>query len=191
MNLIVIDPNSRLPLPSGDALLLPSFLELWDRLHKIDGDRDGSKKRRNFQEIGYVYFLADFSSKYRYMEEKEALEKIKTLLKLPEDWQPDDIVKRCIIEYSDLQVTPTMELVDNMEGINKDLSLWVKAKRKSISAGGGDPKMINELLDIMERLPKVVENIKRSKEVLYQEQSTATGRKGRRFAKFEMPDDKR
>jgi len=188
MNLIVIDPNTKQPSPTGDILTIPIFLELWERITKLDGDRDGSKKRRNLQEYGYIKFNGAYDSKYRYMEAKEADEKIRVLLKLPDEWQPDEVVKECLRIYIELQETPTMELLDDLEGTNRDLKKWTRSKRALIADGKLDSKEVDGVLDVIDRLPKTAEAIKRSKEIIYQEQSTSTGRRGRKFAKFEMPE---
>ena len=67
MKLMYINPETKLPQPTAESLLIPEFLEIWQRVHKIDGDRTGTKKTRNLQELGYVYFHGVYDSRFKFI----------------------------------------------------------------------------------------------------------------------------
>jgi|SRR5688572_15015280 len=188
MRLIVIDSETKLPVPSPEAFLIPDLRDLWRRRIPIDGDRDGNKKIRNLQEFGYVYFQGVWDSRFKLYDSEERVEKIREILKLPKEWFPDELVRNCVSVFRETQVTASLELVDSMNGANADLAKWIKAKRLAIKQGTASPRDVAEILNIIERAPKVIEDVQKAYEVLKREQDAlTTGRKGRKLNYFEIP----
>jgi len=53
----------------------------------------------------------------------------------------------------------------------------------------GQARDINEFLDVLDRIPKTIDNLKKAEATLEREQEAlAKGRKGRGLNKFEMPN---
>jgi len=185
---MVLNEETNLPEPSPEILTIPQFLEVWETVYKIDGDRDGTKKKFNLRIFGYIHFHAVYDSRFRQLNKEEKDLKIRELLKLTSKWIPDPEVLDCIRIYADMQITASQELVDSLEGTNIDLSKWVKAKRALIAAGTAEPRDVSAYLDIMERLPSLIETVKKAKITLEREHDVlATGRGGRRLNLFELP----
>jgi hypothetical protein len=189
MRLIVLNPETKLPEPSPECLLIPEFREIWKRVNKIDGDRLGVGKVRNLQEIGYIYYNGVYDSRFKLVQdEKEKREKIKGILKLPVEWIPDATVLAAAKIFIDTQVTSSSELVESVDNTNMDVAAWIRVKRAAIRAGSASPKDVSEILDIIDRMPSVIESTKRAKATLQMEQENrVSGRNGRTPNKFELP----
>lgn len=186
MNLLELDVETKLPKLSGEALTISEFRVIWDRLHRVDGDRTGEKKMYNLQQIGYIYFKYNFASRFRYDNDKE--DKIRELLKLAPDWEPEPIVEAAGKIYADMQYVDAQDTVDEMVETIKSIKQWLKIKRGEIALGRLTPKDISEIQGIIDDMPTTVENLNRAKKLLYDLQaSNSAGRKGRALGKFERP----
>jgi hypothetical protein len=191
MKLMVINPETKLPEPTAECLTIPAFNTVWTRIVPIDGDRKGEQKKRNLQEFGYIYFHSVWDSRFRFFEDNEKDQKIRELMKLPPNWQPDENVKEGIKIYSDIQSCPAREIYDSANGLAQDLSIWVKEKRKAIRAGTASPKDVSEIQSIAESVPGTIQKIKEAKEVLeIEEDKILKGKKGRALNYLEMPRQK-
>ena len=190
MKLMHFDPVTKLPEPTAECLLIPEFLEIWTRQYKIDGDRLGAKKTRNLQEFGYIYFHGVYDSRYKHITDPiERDKKIKSIVKLPEDWKPDVTVKTAIEIFRDSQVTSSSMLVDSIEGANVDLSKWIITKRLALQGGNTSPKDVSEILSIISEIPKMIRDTKEARTILDKEQEKqVTGRNGRKPNLFEVPE---
>lgn len=190
MKLFDIDDVTKLPIPSAEARTIKAFNEIIKRIQRIDGDSDGRKKTRNLQELGYVHFSCVYDSRFKLMSKEEREQKIRILLGLPEDWQPDELVKEAISVYTDLQWTESVDLVTEIQ--RSIVALTQFAKR----ANDGLPNLtidasreVNEYLDVLDRIPTTVDKLKKAKELLHTEQDAiAKGLKGRSINKFELPN---
>lgn len=189
MKLITIDPETKLPKPTAEWLLIPVARTQWTRKIPIDGDRDGSKKTRNLQEIGYIYFNGVYDSRFRFLDETAKNLRIRTILKIPEDWQPDDVVKECLAIFKETQESNALDLVLSLEGLASSLSSWIKLKQAAIGLGTMSPKDVGEVISIVESAPGTIEKIKKARAALYTDQEARVGRKERILNKFEMPNN--
>ena len=190
MRLMHFDPVTKLPEPTAECLLIPEFLEIWQRVHKIDGDRLGAKKTRNLQEFGYIFFHGVYDSRFKHITDPlERDRKIKNIVKLPEDWKGDATINKAIEIFRDSQVTSSSLLVDSIEGANVDLSNWIKNKRVSMQNGNTSPKDVSEILSIISEIPKMIRDTKEARSILEKEQEKqVTGRGGRKPNYFEVPE---
>jgi hypothetical protein len=187
MKLLIIDERTKLPVPSPEALLIPSILEIWTRKQKIDGDRDGLKKTRNLQEIGFIYFNCVFDSRFRLYKGEQKIEKIKELLKLPPDWKPDEEVIEGIKVYGNTQITGGSNLVYSLEGTADGLASWVALKKPLLDDGRLKSSEVKDLISIINALPETLKKIEEAKETLVKELSSkSSGRKNRQINKFEL-----
>ena len=190
MRLMYINPETKLPEPTAECLTIPEFLEIWQRVYKIDGDRLGAKKTRNLQEFGYIYFSGVYDSRFKHVTDPlEREKKLRSIVKLPEDWKGDATIYKAIEIFRDCQVTSSSMLVESIEGANVDLSNWIKSKRATMQTGHTSPKDISEIMSIIASIPDILENTKRAKAVLEKEQEKqVTGRGGRKPNLFEVPE---
>ena len=91
---------------SPEALLIPEFQDIWKR--------DKAKnKLKAMRELSYVYFICDYKSPYRASLTLNRLEATvaKDFMK-DESYTPDSKISAAIDKYKELQVTPSMRLLD-------------------------------------------------------------------------------
>lgn len=191
MDLFILDDKG-IPVPKPELLLIESFSELWKRIRKIDGDADGRKKTQNRKELGYIYFQGKFDSRFKLKKGAEKENAIRKLIGLAPEWIPDELVKQCLIEYVELQVTASSEYVSSLEGTVNSLAKYLNASKEKLDTGNINsvaPREVKELLSIINDSANLLDNITKAKAVLLKEQDAlSTGKKGRGLNKFEMPD---
>lgn len=190
MDLFDIDEVTKLPVPKAELLLVPEFKEINRRSRPIDGDSDGRKKVHNYKELAYIYFIGKWDSRFKLKSIKDKDAEVKKLLKLPEEWIPDEVVKIALKIYIDLQVTESTELEEGLSGSIQSLTDYIRAGNESLkTASLNNAKNVSEFLDILDRVSKTVDQLKQTREKLRREQeAVAKGRKGRTFNYFEIPD---
>lgn len=194
-DLMVLDDKTKLPTINPALFTIKCFYELWRRRKKVDGDATGEQKKFNLKELAYVFFTGKYDSRFKWDEPEIKHSKIVNLVDLPEDWRPDDIVKDCINEWMLAQVTASSELVFSLEGGAHAVSKYLRTVTVAISTGTIltiEPKQVKEVMDIMDRAPSTIDNVKKARAVLEKEQnSLSTGRKDRLVNKFELVDKKK
>lgn len=190
MNLFTINDVTRLPEPNPELLLIPEFKELIKRVKRIDGDADGRKKTANLMELGYIYYMARYDSRFKLLRGKAREEAVKKLLGLKDDWSPDEVVKVALEKFVDLQTTESTELVRVLGETIQNLTKFTDEAQKQLSMLGiAAAKEANAFLDVVDRIPKTVENLRKAKDMLDREHDALEkGRKGRVPNKFELPD---
>jgi len=190
MKLFEIDPVTHLPVPTAEARTIASLRELIKRIKPMPGDADGRQKRMNLMELAYVHFGGVFDSRFKLMDTEEREENIKRLIGLPKDWKPDNIVLQAIEDFTTTQWTESIPLVTEIQRSIMSLTAFAKRANKQVEEGGLDEvRAIGDYMDILDRIPKTVDSLKRAKETLNREQEAlAKGRKGRALNKFELPD---
>ena len=91
---------------SPRALLIPEFRTLWDR----DNSKD---KDKALQELAYVYYLSDFKSPYLLsLDISIVADTVAKDFMRDEKYEPDEEVKEAIEKYKELQITPSMRLLN-------------------------------------------------------------------------------
>lgn len=190
MDLFDIDEVTKLPIPKAELLLVPEFKEINRRSRPIDGDSDGRKKVHNYKELGYIYFVGKWDSRFKLKSVKDKDAEVKKLLKLPDEWIPDEVVKAALNIYIDLQVTESTELEASLSGSIQSLTDYIKSGNEALKTSSlNNAKNVSEFLDIVDRISKTVDQLKQTREKLRREQeAVAKGRKGRTFNYFEIPD---
>jgi hypothetical protein len=191
MKLFEIDQETKLPKASAEARMIKSFNDLLKRLNKVEGDSDGRRKLRNEQELAYVYYQGVYDSRFKLIRTEEDRNKaIKTLIGLPDDWQPDQLVKKCIEDFKETQFTESLPLVENIQKSILSLNNFIVTAQGHLSTAGLESgRAVTEFLDILDRIPKTIDNLNKAKETLRKEQDAlAKGRKGRALNKFEEDD---
>jgi hypothetical protein len=189
MKIFYIDEKTQLPLPTAEALLIDSFDKIWKRTRKIDGDADGRKKTFNKKELGYIYYQGVYDSRFKRLTQEEKEKKVRELLGLPEIWKPDEVVEQAIIEYVNIQITTSSEIVASLEGTGSALAKYLVSIKDKLATGAINVKEVKDIMDIINGMPTTLDSILKAKAVLEKEQNALlTGRKGRSFNKFEMKD---
>jgi len=188
MKLIQLNPETKLPEPTPELLLIGDFKDLMRRVIKIDGDADGRKKIMNYMEIGYIYFSCVYDSRFKLLDGEDRQKKIKELVGLPMGWKPDELVTRCLKIYEDTQVTESTDLVAALSKSIQNLVKYLDNAQKTLaSCTIGDAKTVNEYLNTLDRIPKTVENLRQAKAQLDREHDAMSkGMKGRTVNKFEL-----
>lgn len=191
ISFFVIDEKTQLPKPSPELLMVYEFKELMRCIRKCEGDADGRKKIQNLQEFAYIYYAYHYDSKYRVMSETERHDTLIKLLRLPPKWEPDEAFTEAAKVFIQMQVTDSLETVDNLRAGIKSLNKFLKKANEQLSTlDVTDSKTVNEYLNTMDRIPTTVENLKRAEAQLDREQDAlAKGRGGRLINKFEFPDN--
>lgn len=178
-----------MPRIKAIALTIYSFKELWRTIRKVDGDSDGRRKLQNTSEFAYLYFTNHYASKYRVMAHAERDEKLKKLLKIAANWEPDELYKAAEADFQEFQASPMLETVDRIKESIVALNKFMKKANTQIeSLSITDSDDLKKYMDTIDRLPTSMENLKRAEAQLEREQdSMAKGRKGRQLNYFEMP----
>lgn len=184
LELFTIDEKTRVAKPNPELLMLLPFKELMRRLRRVEGDSDGREKLHNSRELAYIYYAVKFC------DTKEDEDKYKKMVGLPEDWEPDDVVKQAMDYYRETQYTPAIESVKLIKESIRNLNSFISQANQQLKvltiANGRE---VNEFLDVLDRLPKTIETLKKAESTLEREQEAlAKGRKGRSLNKFEMPN---
>lgn len=184
MELFIIDEKTKLPKANPELLIIPCFKELIRRIRKTPGDSDGREKLLNNKELAYVYYSV------KWITGREDDSNIRKLLQMPDDWEPDDLVKECIKKYASTQWTPAVDSVAKIKKTIISLNDFLeKGNNLMKNAGLGDSREVNEFLNVLDRIPKVQDTLKIVEAKLEREQEAlAKGRKGRTLNKFELPD---
>lgn len=190
MDLLELDEETKVPKPTAECLCVPQFRELFDRPKLIDGDRDGKKKLVNMAEFAYIGFMGRYDSRWKLLHGKDREDTVKKLVGLKDQWIADNLVKECLDIYVDSQTTESTPLVEALSSTIQNLTKFLNTSQTQLGAlGVADAKTAKDFLDVIDRIPKTVEGLRKAKEQLNREQDAlAKGRKGRSLNKYEIPD---
>lgn len=156
--------------PTEELLLLKPFSTIWKR----DKIKD---KTKALKEIGFVWFYCNIKSPHLDMEEPLKTEEIIKDVELAKTWKPDKAVKEAI-KYCDDHKTILERLY---EGSVIAASEVDKVCRDRTTIQGADDKLVaaEKVARIVEKMPKLMENLKKSeKEVLKEKDEKAGKSKG-------------
>lgn len=103
LNKLTIDPEVLVDIPE--------FAKLMRRIRPMKGDSDGKEKKLNFKEMMYVFYMAEWTNK-NILAGLPSIKRHKEAVKLcdfPDNWEPDDAVKKGIAKYEWIQqeLSPT------------------------------------------------------------------------------------
>lgn len=159
---IQLNPNS---------LYIPEFRKIYER--------DKSKeKHQAMKEIGYVTYLCSLSSKNPYNAYAHNIRE-KYVRRDTIETEPDDLLKKAIERYREMQKTASSKLVENAIKAADVLAEYFGEVKKE-DAG--------EIIRNMERLGGVVKTLESLKKQLEKEQlDAATVRGGSEIGPYEVP----
>ncbi len=143
---------------------------------KVILGRDKDKAKRNaYNELAYVYFLADYKSPYLTYSEKERHLKLVKDLRLGNEWKPDIAIKNAIDKYRELNETPAMRTLRIVKetlttAVSATQSLRVKIEESLAKYENGETlddgspavdivqiiNAVTSLLGLSEKIPKMI-----------------------------------
>ncbi len=96
-----------------EAITLAPFKAVYDR----DKHKDKSMAK---QELAYIYFMGDPRSDYQYLVDPEVRsQEIIKGLGMPDEWKPDDVIKRALTFYESFKPISAGLLEDTRYVVNK------------------------------------------------------------------------
>lgn len=113
--------NHILTLSRVEIAAVPEFNALIRRDKGSEGDSDGRRKLKAYQEFLYIFYVYDYESPIAKLPDTPRITKALTLIGLPSNWKPDKDVKAAIKTYLDLQndLSPTNKVLISLErGLN-------------------------------------------------------------------------
>mgnify|MGYP006171779761 CR=1 FL=1 len=166
-----------------EAWLLLPFKKLKDR----DKTED---KIVATNEMAFIYFYADVKSDFRIVHENERADEIKKTLPLPKDWEMDNDIIEAIKFYEEYSPTVIEKLYANTEQSAMDIGEYLKDTKKLLKErdNNGRPVYdVSKITSAIEKVPKLMSNLKSAYKELIAEQKDNEGRtKGSRsFNMFE------
>lgn len=163
------------------ALTISEFKAIWDR----DTTR---AKDKAIKELSFVYFMAAYHSPYRAYEIKERASKIVHDLNMKE-WASDDVIKASIVKYEELEVTPTLALLQDVEeGVFKIREFFRTVDIKKDEKG----TKVASLIRSMGSIPDVIKSMSILRSQVEKELAIGqVGRAGRQISSREMPPEQR
>ena len=144
------------------------------------------------KELAFIFFYSDYKSDFSdILNEEEKKQEIKTIVELPEKWEPSEDIKEAIKFYKKRQQTPSMQLleaalsfVQKLKVFYTEVDLNERDERTgklihSISQLQKGASEIGELTSLLERLKESI-----AKEV----EAASRIRGGGEIGLFEDPD---
>jgi hypothetical protein len=176
---------------SPEARITEPFKTLARRVKKgYPGDADGRKKEFNDAEILFVYYSANYNSNLKHASDEEKLKLLKSQLKMPEDWLPDDVVKEAIEFFKKGQRTVSTPIYESAVNMGQALKSYYDFHSLRIKTSPGD-YTAKEVLDIqngISRLKDTLEEIHQAGQKVASEIEQKRNNKGRLMSRFETQD---
>ncbi len=176
---------------SPEARITEPFKTLARRLKKgFAGDSDGRKKEFNEAELLFIFYSANHSSNLKHAPEEERIKTLKALLKLPEDWQPDDLVKEGIVVFKAGQRTVSTPIYESAVKMGQAIKAYYDYHSQRIKdhPESYKPKDILEIQTGVDKLETTFENIHTAGQKVASELEQKRNRQGRLMSKFETQD---
>jgi len=143
------------------SLTVPELRVIWDR-------DTSDKKVTAYQELCYIYHIADAKSEYAELTPDKKKEMIKKDMIRIEDWNPDEAVELAIQKYRELQETISSRFLDAQMGfLHKVTERINEIDIDDIE----DDKTMNAILSAAEKANKLLVNIPKLKEAIAKEQT--------------------
>jgi hypothetical protein len=143
-----------------EALMLAPFKALWKR----DKSRD---KSRAMQELAFIYFMGDPRSDYQYLVDEEVrATEIKKGEGLPEDWEPDEAVKRALDFYNSFKPASAGLLEDTRAAVNKLRELLRNIDLEERDEKGKPVYTLNTITATIKQIPSLVKDLDEAERTL-------------------------
>ena len=148
---------------SPEALLLAPFKAIYKR----DKHKDKTMAK---QELAYIYFMADPRSDYQYIIDEEVRqEEIIKGLGMPEQWKPDEAIKRAIAFYESFKPISAGLLEDTRIAVNKLREMLRDIDLKKEDANHKPVYTLNTVTATIKQIPSLVKDLDEAERTLAQE----------------------
>ena len=169
MNLFYISENKVIPNP--EVLLIKEFKDIWDR--------DKTKlKDIALKELAYIYFISDYKSVYNDYSLSVKEIKIEEDIIQDKTWKPDELIKLAIKKYEELQITPTLRLLNGARKALEEMTRYyeyLKINDRNILAASTS----------LDKLGKIAESFDKLEDKIKKEQSIGRSKADRKINPFE------
>ena len=170
MNLFFISDNKILPTP--ETLLIKEFENIWNR------DKTKTKDIAS-KELAYIYFISDYKSIYNNYLSLIKETKIKEDIIQNKDWKPDLLIESAIKKYEELQITPTLRLLNGARKALEEMTRYyehLKINDRNILASATS----------LDKLGKIAESFDKLEEKIKKEQLEGRSKANREINPFEI-----
>ena len=186
---IFIKEDGVLKLHREEIATIKEFNNLLRRKNPCSEDEDGSKKIMNFKEFIYIYHLCDYESypNQNGLSDKDAHIWAMQNATIHGNWKPDDVVKDAMVRYMEISKSPARELSKEILAtltlstkLTKRLREHIENSLVKLDTGTTEEKNsidlnqlvtnLNTVIDISNRLPKQIENMKAVKKLIADEE---------------------
>lgn len=137
-----------------EVFLIKDFAEL----------RDSRKKNIEllYKEMAYIFFFTDLTSDFAFQTNDELRHKdVKKYVGLPDKWEPDDKLKRCIKVYDYLSQTVAGKLLKGCYiGVNKITELLENINLNERDKGGRPIWNQKQVTDTIKGVPPLLKSLK-------------------------------
>jgi hypothetical protein len=179
MELITL-ANGKLEI-SPYALSVKEFKAIWDRDVSVAKDRAVA-------ELSFIYFMTDYKSVYRGYETVDKFDKICNDLSMKMDIT-DNIIQSAISKYSELQYTPTMRLLMDMESCLGKIGVMFRTYNPIADEGAVKFKALIASMKSVDGIVKGINSLKQTVETEIVNSVRARG--GHLVGRRELPKDRR
>ena len=167
-------------VPDPELQLIPEFAALLKR--------DRSKSKTSYVvELAYIYFMHDHKSPYAIYAADEREVRVVKDLGLPEKYKPDAKVESAVQKYLEFAQTPTIKTLTSIrEGLLTSSRLIDtlrfrierELQKEEVDDLDALVRSVQRMLEIGEKLPKVIDNITGLEDKIKKEQASDTRIKG-------------
>lgn len=167
-------------VPDPELQFIPEFAALLKR--------DRSKGKHTYiKELAYIYFMHDHKSPYAIYAADERMVRVNKDLGLAEDYVPDKLVDAAVQRYLEFAQTPTIKTLTSIrEGLLTSSRLIDtlryrierELQKEEVEDLDALVRSVQRMLEIGEKLPKVIDNITGLEDKIKKEQASDTRIKG-------------
>ena len=145
---------------SEEAILLKPIKDVWDR--------DTSEaKDRAFQELGYIYFFCDPRSDFQsIVDEDSRRDAIIKATGMPEDWQPDEKVKKAMTFYSSFKPMSALLLEDTRVAVDKLRTMLRESNYDERDDKGKPVHTISSITSTIKMIPGLVRDLNEAEKAI-------------------------
>lgn len=166
----LLTERNHMAYPSDYARTIQAFKDLITRDRGSKDDSQGRKKYQAAREFAYIYFMEDPSSPYYSLPKEEKKAKIISQV-FPEEWEPDDKVKKAQEVYRNSVESISVRLLRSAYKSIHELRDYFETVDLQERDDNGKPihkakdviKSLSDLGSVVEGLEKLEERVKAEK----------------------------
>ncbi len=144
-------------------------------------ERDDSKEKENaLKDMLFIYYFCDIKSDYIILPEKERCESIKSEVGLLDDWVMDDTIKEGVRIYNEYSETTIQRLYKKSLKSAEDIGNYLENTDILLAERDDRGKPVTDISKItasLQRIPKLMADLKAAYKEVVQEQDELEGKK--------------